>query len=421
MRIRPGSLLASLALLTGPALAADQTVPGAGNATAAAIAAGSPRVAQAAQFLVEQAERIRDRFVRTETLDAVSNPHVCIRHRIGLATAAAKDAVVQKLVAAGLVNPADGTSFPGGLRAGIFPPALAENTACPQLPQPFGSAPGSSFGGHHSYPGGLPIHEANNDRADVALAAQYRQSYGLSTESGGLGQTGAFAIDEDVILAAPLWHDWAKPLVFQWNADGTEFAELNFGGTGKLDDFGQAGDSRTGGHHILSIAEAIARGLPPAFVITQASAHSNPTLGNEFKVVNWIRAAAIIANVDPVKAGYLAPDASGNLRLPPLRQLGRIDLPAAGQTNALAEYTIHNLSDADFTFSIPAVTSAQVVLATLAPRFGFDPADTARYNTRFRNVALSHLSAERLLILYGNGGLEAVTAELETLRRRGVL
>jgi len=29
---------------------------------------------------------------------------------------------------------------------------------------------GSSNNSHHSYPGGLPIHEANNDRADVALA-----------------------------------------------------------------------------------------------------------------------------------------------------------------------------------------------------------------------------------------------------------
>ncbi|HSS39746.1 MAG TPA: hypothetical protein VLT58_13345, partial [Polyangia bacterium] len=89
--------------------------------------------------------------------------------------------------------------------------------------------------------------------------------------------------------------------------------------------------------------------MPPALVIAQASAHGNPTLGNEFKVVNWLRAAAIIAGVDPVQAGYLAPDAAGNLRLPPLRQLASVDLNAAGQTNLLAEYTIHNLSDADFT------------------------------------------------------------------------
>lgn len=415
MQFRPGSTLAVLALLTGGTSFADQTVPGAGNATAAATAADSPRVAQAERFLIEQAQRVRDPAIRAATLDLLANPRVCIRHRIGLASADAKDAVVAKLLAAGLVSADDGASFPGGLRAGVFPPALAEGSACPQLPMPFRAAPGSSFGGHHSYPGGLPIHEANNDRASVALADQYRQSYG---DADGHAR---FAIDQDIILAAPLWHDWAKPLVFQWNADGSEFAELNFGGNGRTDNFGQPGDSRTGGHHILGVAEAMARGMPPALVIAQASAHSNPTLGNEFKVVNWLRTAAIIAGVDPVAAGYLAPDAAGNLRLPPLRQLGSVDLLAAGQTNLLAEYTIHNLSDADFTFSIPAVADVQVLLARLAPRFGFDPADTARYNNRFRNVVLSHTSAERLLVVYAAGGLDAVADEIEPLRHRGVL
>jgi hypothetical protein len=421
MRIRPGSLLSSIVFLaSGGAFAADQTVPGAGNATAAATAAGSPRVLEAERFLADQARRIHDRAIRGETLDIVQNTRACIRHRIGLSTPAAKDAVVQKLLAAGLVSADDGASFPGGLRAGIFPPALQEGSTCPQLPQPFRAAPGSGFGGHHSYPGGLPIHEANNDRASVALAEQYRASYGAPERGNGLPPE-RFVIDEDIILAAPLWHDWAKPLVFQWNADGTEFAELNFGGAGKLDNFGQPGDSRTGGHHILGVAEAMARRMPPALVIAQASAHSNPTLGNEFKVVNWLRAAAIIAGIDPVTAGYLAPDAAGNLRLPPLRQLGSIDLPAAGQTNLLAEYTIHNLSDADFTFSIPAVTEVQVLLAHLAPRFGYDPADTARYNNRFRNVVLSQLSGERLLVLYATGGLDAVEDEVEALRRHGAL
>jgi hypothetical protein len=425
MQFRPCSLIAPIvALASGASFAvshaADQTVPGAGNARAAATAAASPRVQQAERFLIEQARRIRDRAIRIETID-ILDPHVCVRHRVGLATAAARDAVVQQLVAAGLVNPDDAAGITGGLRAGIFPPVLQDGSSCPQLPQPFQSAPGSVFGGHHSYPGGLPVHEANNDRADVALAAQYHQSYGSPTEPGEAAAGDRFVIDEDIILAAPIWHDWAKPIVFQWNADGTEFTELNFGGNGKTDNFGQPGDSRTGGHHILGIAEAMARGLPAALVITQASAHSAPTLGNEYKVVNWLRAAAIIARIDPVKAGYLTRDASGQLRLPALRQLGNVDLLAAGQLNLLAEYTIHNLSDGDFTYSGPAVAGVQVLLANIAPRFGFDPADTARYNNAFRNVVLSHLSAERLLVLYSAGGLDAVDDEVEALRRRGVL
>jgi hypothetical protein len=53
--------------------------------------------------------------------------------------------------------------------------------------------------------------------------------------------------------------------------------------------------SGRGGHHILSVAESMARGLPQLMVVTQASAHSAPTLGNEFRVVNTLRAAANIA------------------------------------------------------------------------------------------------------------------------------
>lgn len=425
MQPRPRSLLAPVVVVASGASftlshADDQTQPGAGNATAAAIAAASPRVLQAERFLTGQARRIGDHMIRTETLD-ILDPRVCIRHRVGLGTTAAKDAVVQKLLSAGLVNADDAASIPGGLRASIFPPVLQDGSSCPQLPQPFRSAPGSAFGGHHSYPGGLLLHEANNDRADVALAAQYRQSYGSPSEPGDAVAHKRFVIDEDIILAAPVWHDWAKPIVLQWNADGTTFVELNFGGNGKTDNFGQPGDSRTGGHHILSVAEAMARRLPPALVITQASAHSAPTLGNEYKVVNWLHAAAIIAGIDPVAAGYLTRDAAGQLRLPPLRRLGSVDLLAAGQTNLLAEYTIHNLSDGDFTYSVPAVAEVQVLLARIAPRFGFAPADVARYNTRFRSIVLSHLSAERLLVLYSAGGLDAVEAEIEALHRGGVL
>jgi hypothetical protein len=211
--------------------------------------------------------------------------------------------------------------------------------------------------------------------------------------------------------------------VFQWNADGSEFAEFNFGGNGTTDNFGAGGDSRTGAHHIIGVAESMARGLSPKFVITQASAHSNPTSGNEYKVVNWLRAAAIIARIDPVAKGYLRVDGAGRLRLPAVQRLGDVDLNAATptQVNAPVEYQLHNLSDADFTQTGPAVSVSQILLATLAPEFGFDPTDTTRYNTKYRNVALSHLSAERLYMLYTSGGLDAVRGQLAKLRARGII
>jgi len=211
-------------------------------------------------------------------------------------------------------------------------------------------------------------------------------------------------------------------MVFQWNEDGTEFIELNFGGNGKTDNFGRPGDSKTAGHHIIGIAETMARKLSPAFVVTQTSAHAAPTAGNEFKVVNWIRAAAIIARVDPLAAGYLIKDAHGQLRLPVLRQQGTLDLQGLmpSQPNILVEYELHNLSDADFVFSAPAVGQAQLLLAALATRFGYDPDQRAAYNTKYRNPVLSYLSAERLQIIYANVGLDAV-AEIARLKGMGII
>jgi hypothetical protein len=405
---------------------ADQTVPGAGNALAEQIAANSQFVQSAKQTLLSNAQGIQDVNLRNITLDAINNPATCITHRIGV-DSTTKNTIVNDLVNAGLINPADASSIQGGMVAGVFPPILNEGTGCPKLPLSFNAAPGSAFGGHHSYPGGLPVHEANNDQSSINFAELYRGSYGSIGGHGlpvvkGEKKEAAVFISEDLMLAAPMWHDWAKPMVFQWNSDGTEFTELNFGGNGTTDAWGAPGDSRTGGHHIIGIAESMKRGLSPEMVITQASAHSAPTSGNEYKVVNWLRAGAMIAQIDPVQAGYLIYDSQNNLRLPPLRQLANgVNLNANGQTNLLVEYALHNLSDSDFNLSGPAVSDAQVVLATAAPQFGYDPSNTTTYNTKYRNVALANLSAERLVMIYGNSGLQGVVAELKLLRQQGLI
>jgi hypothetical protein len=138
-------------------------------------------------------------------------------------------------------------------------------------------------------------------------------------------------------------------------------------------------------------------------------------------VVNWLRTAAIMAQVDPVARGYLYTDSNGNLRLPPVRSTDTVDMNAAGQTNILVEYEIHNLSDADFVFTIPAITQSQVLLQSLAATYGYDPTNVAEYNTKYRNPALSFLSGERILILYTNGGVAAVKAQLDVLRAKGVI
>jgi hypothetical protein len=396
-----------------------------------ALAQKSPAIQTAYNYLIGQAQQLQDTNLRTQTLDAITNPSTCVMHRAHV-TPAVQQTILNQLLAAGLVDPNDNANFPGGLIAGVFPAIVNDGTACPQLPQTFFSAPGSTWGGgHHSYPGGLMIHEANNETSDNYLANQYRSMYGHA--AGGFvaldpkvlhkkpDAKSTVFIDQDIIVGAPIWHDWGKSIVFQWNADGSEIPELNFGGNGVTDAWGAAGNSKTGGHHLISIAESIARGFSPAFVITQASAHSNPTSGNEYKVVNWVHAAAIMAQIDPVAAGYLIVDENGNLRLPPLRQLGGIDFADQGQTNVLAEYTLHNLSDADFTYSGPAVVEVQIILQTLAPRYGYNPANTSVYNNGFRNPVLSFSTAEHLLMLYSNQGLAGVQAELDKLKKDHII
>ncbi|HXJ86328.1 MAG TPA: hypothetical protein VMS18_05890 [Candidatus Binatia bacterium] len=424
MKVRVGVI----SMLLSMSLSMAQT--GAGNGNAVALAKQSPAVRTGYNYLVTQAQLLRDRNLREQTLDAITNPSTCVYHRANVSPAM-QQAILQQLLAAGLVDANDNNTFPGGLLAGVYPAIVNDGTACPRLPQPFFSAPGSVFAGHHSYPGGLMIHEANNDTSDQYLANQYRAMYGhsddgfVSLDSQVLnkkpGEKSTVFIDQDIIIGAPIWHDWGKSIVFQWNADGTEFPELNFGGNGVTDDYGEAGNSKTGGHHIISVAESMARGLSPAFVITQASAHSNPTSGNEYKVVNWLRAAAIMAQIDPVAKGYLMLDAKGNFRLPALRALGDIDLADQGQTNVLAEYTLHNLSDADFTYSGPAVTAAQTILQTLAPRYGYDANNTSVYNNSYRNPAFSFLTGEHILMLYSSRGLAGVQAELDKLRKDHII
>ena len=129
----------------------------------------------------------------------------------------------------------------------------------------------------------------------------------------------------------------------------------------------------------------------------------------------------MLAQIDPLAKGYLTKDANGNYRLPALREQGSIDLLAAGQGNYLVEYQLHNLSDADFTQSIPSISVDQIVLAQLAPSFGYSPTDVANYNNKYRNVVLSAYSAERLYSIYTTSGTDGVKAAIQQLRTLGSL
>src|SRR5215470_10976016 len=149
--------------------AVDQTVTGAGNQAAITLSSQSPLIQSATASLLRHARQILDNSLRSATVDAISNPQTCVTHRANL-SATDRTTILNQLKSAGLVDLADDRTFPGGLLAGVFPPLVNDGTACPQLPQRFSSAPGSVFGGHHSYPGGLAIHETFNEISDLNLA-----------------------------------------------------------------------------------------------------------------------------------------------------------------------------------------------------------------------------------------------------------
>jgi len=378
------------ALVTGGVARAE--TPDTGNDLATRTARASTLVRQALRDIRRLVAQLDDTALRRATADAVENPETCVRHRASLKPADER-AIFDHLVAAHLAGPAQDI-------AGVFPPVRDAGSACPHLPQAFYASPGGDNAGHHRWPGGLPVHTAFNAHMGIALAREYDHQTGLHS-------------DHSAVIAAALWHDWAKTLVFQWQADGREFAETRLGGQGVTDDFGQPGDSRTGAHHILGLAEAMSRGLSPVQVLIQACAHASPTGGHDWILVNWLHAAAIIARVDPVRRGYLVVDGQGRLVLP----VPNPGSPITGQWRA--ECLINFQSDQNYVFAESAAVIADDVLAQLAGRFGYDPADGPRYRNSYRNVVLSRLGADHIQLQAQHGGLPAVAADLGRLRDAG--
>lgn len=67
-------------------LAANQTQIGTGNQIAIRLSQNSPLIQSAFANLNKQVSQIRDRTLRTATLDAISNSKTCVQHRIGVTT-----------------------------------------------------------------------------------------------------------------------------------------------------------------------------------------------------------------------------------------------------------------------------------------------------------------------------------------------
>lgn len=275
-------------------------------------AKSSELVQSAWNYLLNEINSLHDVALREKVLGFYSNTAPTFMERYQ--NVAAVNAVYSELQNAGLV---DSSKTPVDK---LFPPLKDLGTN----PQPFFSAPGSGYGSHHSYPGGLVTHTAVN----VEITKQILNAYKSIMN---------YEYAYDITMAGQLLHDLAKPWVFQWQQDGSCLPEYTIAGTGA--------------HHIFSVAEVIYRGLPADEIVAQACAHDHPgSKADEEQVVNWIKAAAILAGVDPVKAGLLSADAT---TLPtPHKQAG---------------YIVH-LGDHDWVLSVPAAQQAVAMLKQVASK-----------------------------------------------------
>ena len=284
------------------------------NAKAAHIAHASPFVQQRYRAVLDLVHSMGNARLREDVQRLIDDP--APRYARKYPTPQSRQALRDALAREGFIKAGDPIS-------GIFPPG----TQTGKIVQPFWSAPGSDLNSHHSYPGGLLVHELFNS----TMAANFERTY------DAIYFDGASRVNRDVVIAAALYHDIMKTVVFQFNDDGTLLPELSIG--------------ETGGHHCLSGAEAIARGHDARFVTVLLSAHAAPSLGDEQKVVTWCRAAAMIAGVDPVEFGLVKKTADGYVlaAIPP------------------AETFVNHLSDHDYVLTIPAVREVVPRLHAINP------------------------------------------------------
>ena len=299
------------------------------------LASSSELVQLSYKKILESIATIQNPELRRKTIEIIKNPNPTFMNVFK--TPGKKQAVYNKLVSLGLL---DTNKTPIEV---FLPPYRGK------APQPFYSAPGSGYGSHHAYPGGLATHTAVNLEISEGIFNTY---------------TGLFnsSLSRDVIIAAQALHDLAKPFVFQWNKDQSCLKEYQIAGTGA--------------HHIFSIAEVIYRGFPVEEIVAQACAHQPAGSDKEEAiVVGFLTAAAIIAGKDAKALGLVT---SANTLPSPQKQEG---------------YITH-LGDHDYVLSSPACQKSVKLLQEIAVKeYGFNDIQLkgAPFN-RMRNYMGAQLS-----------------------------
>jgi len=341
----------------GPSVTLEECI----SMTPTQMAESSPMIQHSWKYLQTEIGRLVDPSIRrlVKSIYADSTPMLASR----LQDAGSRRAVFEELTAKKYTtqNPDD-----------FLPPTPSNLTkASPTI-----AAPGSGYASHHAYPGGLITHVANNTMITRGIVDAYKDIYGYN-------------VNRDVTIAAQILHDLHKPYVFQWQENASSRTEQPLAGAGE--------------HHVLSAAELLVRKAPAELVVAQLCAHTHP--GNaqeETLVVNWIKAAAIIAGVDPVGYGLLE-KTSDTLPLP-RRQEG---------------FLVH-LGDHDFVLSVPTVQWTLPIMRNIAQeKYGMSEVDlNGKPFNSLRNMVYSRISAMRLHNVYALEGVNGVVALMQGVVRK---
>lgn len=347
-------LLFSILLVMGSfAFAIEATLPSntvsvAATNAAEKIAVNSPIIMKSYNNLTMEVTKISNIGLRNQLLAILKNPAPSFMKLYQ--TKAEQEALYNKLIEAGFLEKT--------IAFEDFLPPLKDYK---QAPQSFYAAPGSSYSSHHSYPGGLVTHVNYGLEVGLDFAENYEQIYGMK-------------INRDLVISSYAIHDMMKPWVYQWKDDNTYLVENKIAGTGE--------------HHIYGIAECFYRGLAPELVVAAASTHESPWQ-QEDKIVEFIRAAAVIANVDPVNYKALEKLPDGKYRLPSPKR---------------PEYWIAQFMDHDWTFTAPAAASMITVMKDIAVKNNIQDKD---FNS-FRNRIFGYYTIEKLYNVYVDKGVAGV-------------
>jgi hypothetical protein len=183
------------------------------------------------------------------------------------------------------------------VRLGFFNPEDDPDYVWPRGhldPQTYLTAPSSHNDFYNAHPGGLAVTVAYNIRMADAYTQNYRQVYGVPA-------------NRDLPVAALLVHEYPKVWLYQWQDDGSWLEEPRT----VYDDTWHA-------HCIYVTAELMHRRFDARIVMAMAAAHQLSALDARMDgrkvVANWvglervahfIKAAAVMAQVDPVDYGLL--------------------------------------------------------------------------------------------------------------------